>query len=73
MTFLILALGAVGGYFVGRNPQTTLKYAVRGGMVMGQKIREIKAEIAETVEDQIQEENLRTSASNVTKSDVNKG
>jgi hypothetical protein len=39
--------------------------------VMGQKIREIKAEIAETVEDQIQEENLRTSASNVTKSDVN--
>jgi hypothetical protein len=70
VTFLILAFGVVGGYFVGRNPHTALKYAVHGGMVMGQKIREIKAEIAETVEDQIQEENLQTSASDVNKSDV---
>ena len=70
MNFFILAIGALGGYFVGRNPRSALKYAVRGGMVVEQKIREIKAEIAETVEDQIQEENLRTSASNVNKSDV---
>jgi hypothetical protein len=60
MGLLMLALAAGGGFILGRYPRRVMRYAVRGGLAVGQTVRELKAEIAENIEDAVQEEKTRT-------------
>lgn len=55
--FWTVALG--GGYLLGRYQKDVLKYAIRGGMAVGDTLRELQEEIAEDIEDRIAEEKAR--------------